>query len=106
MGIVRFALRFPSTFYFLAAVDQLALSHQPLLLIVTCPIASNGFNKFNGLASRKEASQEPFLARCDNAGSGRTAGRLSDDPPHGAALEPRTSHFRSLLNQRFVALIP
>ena len=26
MGIVRFALRFPSTFYFLAAVDQLALS--------------------------------------------------------------------------------
>ena len=67
MGIVRFALRFPSTFYFLAAVDQLALSHQPLLLIVTCPIASNGFNKFNGLASRKEASQEPFLARCDNA---------------------------------------
>ena len=34
-----------------------------------------------------------------------TAGRLFDDRPYGAALEMRTSHFRSLLNQRFVARI-
>ena len=34
-----------------------------------------------------------------------TAGRLSDDPPYGAALEPRTSYFRALLNKRFIAPI-
>ena len=45
-----------------------ALSHQPFLLIVTCPAARIELSKFNGLASQQNASREPFLARCDSAG--------------------------------------
>ena len=44
-----------------------ALSHQPFLLIVTCPAARIELSKFNGLASQQNASREPFLARCDSA---------------------------------------
>ena len=42
----------------------MALSHQPFLLLTTCPTARLGFNKFNGLASRQNAAREPLLARC------------------------------------------
>jgi hypothetical protein len=49
------------------------LSHQPFLLLTTCPTARLGFNKFNGLASRQNGAREPLLARCDNAPPTRTA---------------------------------
>ena len=32
--------------------QKMALSHQPLLLLITCRAAGIGFNRVNGLASR------------------------------------------------------
>src|ERR1700733_7370004 len=50
-----------------------ALSHRPFLLLTTCLAARLGFNKFNGLASRRNAAREPLLARSDNAAGGTRA---------------------------------
>jgi hypothetical protein len=52
-----------------AIAGRLALSHRPFLLLITCPAAGLGFNRFNGLASRRGAAREPLLAGCDNAPS-------------------------------------
>ena len=52
---------------------DLALSHQPFLLLFTCLTARLGFNKFNDLASRQGAAREPLLARCDGVDGARAA---------------------------------
>jgi hypothetical protein len=40
---------------------SLALSHRPFLPLITCLTVGLGFNKFNGLASRQDATRSLFL---------------------------------------------
>ena len=51
-----------------------ALSHQPLLLVSTYPLAGFWSNKINYLTNISMTAREPLLARRDNAGrSAQTA---------------------------------
>jgi hypothetical protein len=62
---------------FLSFWHWTALSHQPLLLLITCRAARLGFNRVNGLAKRYGAARGPLLARCDNAVPGIVTPRLA-----------------------------